>query len=111
MDLVRSAAEKLKMLRVHHILDTFLKDIFRKLGRFIGRHPILFLIVPLIASCLLSTGMFQVSYISDADYLLTPTNGMGRKERALAEKYFPTNFSIRSTIKNVRISRREVIWI
>ena len=29
---------------------------------------------------------------SDADYLLTPTNGMGRKERALAEKYFPTNF-------------------
>jgi len=93
MDLVRSVAEKIKMLRVHHILDTFLKDIFRSLGRFIGRHPIVFLIIPLIASCLLSTGMFQVTYISDADYLLTPTNGMGRKERALAEKYFPTNFS------------------
>ena len=51
------------MIRVHHILDTFLKDIFRSLGRFIGRHPIVFLIVPLVASCLLSMGMFQVTYI------------------------------------------------
>ena len=60
---MRSVGEKIKMLRVHHILDSFLKDIFRSLGKFIGRHPILFLIVPLIASCLLSTGMFQVTYI------------------------------------------------
>ena len=37
--------------------------------------------------------MFQVEYISDADYLLTPINGEGRREGALAEKYFPTNFS------------------
>ena len=31
--------------------------------------------------------------MSDADYLLTPVNGEGRKEKALAETFFPTNFS------------------
>ena len=60
---MKSIAEKIRMLRVHHVLDTFLKDLFRRLGRFIGRHPLVFLTLPLLASCVLSTGMFQVNYI------------------------------------------------
>ena len=84
---------KMRMFRKLGLLDNHLKEIFRTLGKFVGGHPLIFLVLPLIASCLLSTGMFQVEYISDADYLLTPINGEGRREGALAEKYFPTNFS------------------
>ena len=84
---------KMKMFRKLSLLDGYLKECFRSLGKFVGRHPLVFLILPMIASCLLSTGMFQVEYISDADHLLTPVNGEGRREKALAEKYFPTNFS------------------
>ena len=35
----------------------------------------------------------KVEYSTDPDHLLTPINGEGRQERALAERFFPTNFS------------------
>jgi hypothetical protein len=35
----------------------------------------------------------QVEYSTDPDHLLTPINGEGRQERALAERFFPTNFT------------------
>ncbi len=34
-----------------------------------------------------------MEYSTDPDHLLTPINGEGRQERALAERFFPTNFS------------------
>ena len=37
--------------------------------------------------------MLGVEYTTDQDYLMTPTNGDGNKEKAIAESYFPTNFS------------------
>ena len=39
----------------------FLKEVFRRLGRLVGRHPLLFLVVPMVASTILSAGMFQVA--------------------------------------------------
>ena len=81
------------MFRLHNLLDNFLKMSFRRLGKKIARYPVLFLIIPMGLSCLLSTGMLQVEYLSDPDHLLTPVNGEGRKEKSIAEKYFPTNFS------------------
>ena len=85
--------EKMKMFRLHNLLDNFLKETFRKLGKKIARYPVAFLIIPLGLSCLLSTGMLQVEYLSDPDHLLTPVNGEGRKEKSIAETFFPTNFS------------------
>jgi len=41
----------------------------------------------------MSSGFLNVEYISDPDYLVTPTNAQGWKEKALAEEYFATNFS------------------
>ena len=84
---------KIKMFRKLRLVDGFLKDIFRNLGKCVGRNPVIFLIFPLIISIILCTGMLQVEYLSDAEHLLTPVNGQGRKEKAMAEKYFPTNFS------------------
>ena len=83
----------MKMFRVHSLLDNFLKSLFRQLGKKIARYPVVFLIIPLGLSSILSTGMLKVKYLSDPDHLLTPVNGEGRKEKALAEKFFPTNFS------------------
>ena len=39
----------------------FLKEVFRRLGRLVGRHPLHFLVVPMVASTILSAGMFQVA--------------------------------------------------
>ena len=81
------------MLSRFKVIDSWLKVCFRSLGRKIGRHPLMFLLVPLIISFVLSSGMLRIEYSSDSDYLLTPINGEGRKEKAIAEKFFPTNFS------------------
>ena len=74
-------------------IDSCLKRWFGKLGEFVGHHYAVFLTLPVLVAGLLSSGMLQVVYSSDPDHLLTPLNGQGRQERALAEKYFPTNFS------------------
>ena len=74
-------------------LDWWLKQKFRLLGRVVGRHPAPFIIIPVLLAALLATGMLGVQYTSDPDELLTPVNGEGRQEKAIAEKFFPTNFS------------------
>jgi len=81
------------MLSRFKIVNIWLNLGFSKLGRTIGKHPLPFLLAPLIISCVLSTGMLWVEYSSDPDHLLTPINGEGRKEKAIAETFFPTNFS------------------
>ena len=74
-------------------LDKWLKTRFAELGEFVGKHRNIFLVAPILVSLVLSSGMLQVEYSSDPDHLMTPVNGEGRAEKALAEKYFPTNFS------------------
>ena len=74
-------------------LDKWLKTWFAHLGEFVGEHRVIFLVAPIVLSAVLSTGMLRVEYSSDPDHLMTPVNGEGRTEKALAEKYFPTNFS------------------
>jgi len=81
------------MLSRFKVINIWLKQGFSKLGRTIARHPLVFLLVPLVLSCVLSSGMLRVEYSSDPDHLLTPINGEGRREKAIAEKFFPTNFS------------------
>jgi predicted RND superfamily exporter protein len=59
----------------------------------VGRHPGPFIILPLVFSFFASTGMLGVRYNTDQDYLMTPTNGDSKREKAIAETYFSTNFS------------------
>ena len=74
-------------------VDQYLKQWFGALGECVARHRVTFLVVPVLVSLVLSCGMFWVEYSSDPDHLVTPINGPGRREKALAEKFFPTNFS------------------
>ena len=73
---MKKIIQKLKMFRLHNLLDNFLKCLFSPLLSFV-----------------LTTRMLKVKYLSDPDHLLTPVNGEGRKEKAIAENFFPTNFS------------------
>ena len=74
-------------------IDNWLKGRFRGLGQLVGKHPGPFILVPVILSVLCGSGMLGVEYNTDQDYLMTPTNGDGNKEKAIAESFFPTNFS------------------
>ena len=49
-------------------LDSALKEVFRRLGRLVGRHPLLFLVVPMVASTILSTGRFHVAGKNNLSY-------------------------------------------
>ena len=66
---MKAALHTLRMFRRHSLLDSALKEVFRRLGRLVGRHPLLFLVVPMVASTILSTGMFQVAVKNILSYL------------------------------------------
>ena len=78
---------------VTYFINHVLKRIFYQVGVFVSLHKFVFLLLPILTSCLLSVGLFQIEYSSDPDHLLTPVNGEGRREKEIAEEYFPTNFS------------------
>ena len=67
-DWVKAALHTLRMFRRHSLLDSALKEVFRRLGRLVGRHPLLFLVVPMVASTILSTGMYQVAGKNNLSY-------------------------------------------
>ena len=62
---------------------------FYKYGKFVGRHPLPFLVLPLIASGLLITGIFTSFELeSDPQYLYLPVGSRSLKER----EYFDSHF-------------------
>ena len=83
-------------------VDAALKTWFGQLGFLVGEHRIWFLVLPVLLAACLGSGMWFVEYSSDPDHLLTPLNGQGRTERALAERYFPTNFSHFDATRSLR---------
>ena len=83
-------------------VDSLLKTWFGNLGWFVGHHRNWFLVLPVLIAAVLGTGITFVEYSSDPDHLLTPLNGEGRAEKAMAEKYFPTNFSNFDATRSLR---------
>ena len=73
--------------------DYFLKICFEKLARAIGDHTGYFIIVPLLLTALLGTGLQRIVYESDPEYLFAPTNGPALRERAVVEEFFSSNAS------------------
>lgn len=80
-------------MSITNFIDNHLKSVFRRFGEFVASHKFWFLIIPILVCGVLSVGLLRIQYSSDPDHLLTPDNGEGRREKAIAEKYFPTNFS------------------
>uniref|UniRef100_A0AAY5KNF4 Uncharacterized protein n=1 Tax=Esox lucius TaxID=8010 RepID=A0AAY5KNF4_ESOLU len=68
---------------------------FQKLGGFVGRNPVWFLIVPLFISIGLGAGFYfledrQANGIEDQ---FTAIDGHAKKERFFVQKHFPQNHS------------------
>ncbi|XP_037076347.1 patched domain-containing protein 3-like [Pollicipes pollicipes] len=75
------------------VVDRALSVQFHRLGLAIGRRPGYFLLVPVLLSLLAATGVQQLRYQDDPEYLFSPETGRAKTERALANRLFPSNFS------------------
>lgn len=75
------------------IVDDTLKKVFFKLGVMIGNNPGYFIIVPLLLTALCASGFQRMNYNYDPEYLLSPSTGEAKQERAIMEKYFPVNYN------------------
>ena len=85
-----------------NFIDNHLKRYFYAFGVFLANHKFWFLFAPILVCGGLSVGLLQIEYSSDPDHLLTPVNGQGRRERAVAEKFFPTNYSKFDATRSIR---------
>jgi len=71
-----------------------IRQFFHKLGENIALHPWYFIICPIVVTCVLSIGYFNIRVEIDVEYLFTPNNGFSNTvEKVLMQKYFPTNDS------------------
>ena len=75
------------------IVDDTLKKLFFKLGVTVGHHPGYFLIVPALLTALCASGFQRMNYNYDPEYLISPSYGMAKEERAVMEEYFPVNYN------------------
>jgi hypothetical protein len=75
------------------VVDRALRSFFHWLGTNIGQRPGYFIIVPILLTALLATGVQQMNYNYDPEYLFSPTTGVAKDERAMLESFFPTNYS------------------
>ena len=74
------------------VVDDTLKKLFFKLGDLVGRQPGYFLIVPALLTALCASGFQRMDYNYDPEYLISPTTGPAKSERALMEQFFPVDF-------------------
>ena len=75
------------------VVDRALSAQFRRLGAHIGRKPGYYIVLPVVISLLAATGVQQLRYESDIEYLFSPVNGRSKTEKATVERLFPTNFT------------------
>ena len=74
------------------IVDDTLKKVFFKLGACVGRQPGYFLIVPALLTALCASGFQRLDYNYDPEYLISPSSGPAKQERAVMEQFFPVNY-------------------
>ena len=59
------------------------------MASFLAKYPIVFVIVSLITSLLLGTGIVGMTYENDVERLYTPMGSPSHKDREALERYFP----------------------
>ncbi|XP_077994821.1 patched domain-containing protein 3-like [Glandiceps talaboti] len=72
-------------------VESRLSKLFNRYGRFIGKHPLWFLIVPILVAMALASGMVFFHQNTDVEYLFTPEGSQAMKDRDRAEELFPLN--------------------
>ena len=68
-----------------------LSNVFYKYGKFVGRHPLPFLLVPPCVAFALMVGLINIESTGDAEYLYVPVNARGLDERDYFEDTFVFN--------------------
>lgn len=79
--------------KILHKFHDYLRCFFYEVGFNVGRRPSYFIIIPIFMTLLGLTGLQQMKYQRDPEYLFSPDNGEGKLERNLVEKYFALNYS------------------
>ncbi|XP_023235015.1 patched domain-containing protein 1-like [Centruroides sculpturatus] len=74
-----------------NVVHRHLSSSFRHLGRMIGRHPLYFVVIPLLFTVLSTLGLFRLQVIKDSEYLHVPSNGRTWKVKSDVEKFFRDN--------------------
>lgn len=74
-------------------IQKLLERLFYKYGKLVGRHPLPFIIGPVLLTLVLSFGLLNFVRIDDAEELYTPTNGPAKEEREIIRDRFPENDS------------------
>eukprot|EP00058_Branchiostoma_floridae_P024565 XP_002610055.1 hypothetical protein BRAFLDRAFT_125689 [Branchiostoma floridae] len=67
--------------------------LFALYGGFLARHPLPFLVLPVMLAAGLGVGMYFLESESSVEGLYTPDNGQGKAERAVVRVHFPVNDS------------------
>ncbi|XP_070560774.1 patched domain-containing protein 3-like [Ptychodera flava] len=68
-----------------------LARLYQRYGRFIGHHPLPFLLVPIFVAMGLAAGMVFFKENTDVEYLFTPDDSQAMKDRTRSEELFPLN--------------------
>ncbi|XP_067122460.1 patched domain-containing protein 3-like [Centruroides vittatus] len=67
-----------------------------RLGGWIGRHPVICIVAPIVITIICSTAFFTIKYETNIEYLYTPINGINRRNGQYLKNMFPndvaTNF-------------------
>ncbi|XP_078668839.1 patched domain-containing protein 3-like [Branchiostoma floridae x Branchiostoma belcheri] len=74
-------------------IERRISRLFALYGGFLARHPLPFLILPVVLAGGLGAGMYFMASDSSVEGLYTPDNGRGKTERAVVEEHFPVNDS------------------
>ena len=80
-----------KMGALYEDVEKFFGDIFASTGRFLARHPVVFILVSLITSLLLGLGLVNISYETKVERLYTPMGSQTMQDQARLHKSFPDN--------------------
>ena len=73
--------------------DLFLSAKFGSLGSWIARSPGTFILVPLLATLTMGSGVQNFVYASDVFYLFVPVNAQSITDAASIQDIFPRNVS------------------
>ncbi|XP_023235014.1 patched domain-containing protein 3-like [Centruroides sculpturatus] len=86
-------------------INRFISAKFRILGLYVGRHPFIFIIVPLIIASILSLGLKKYHLVYDTEYLYCPRSGRAIRDREVAETLFPPDENNFDIMKMMRFGR------
>jgi len=73
--------------------DLYLASKFSALGSCVGRSPGVFILVPILITMLMGSGVQQFVYLSDIFYLFVPVDARSIQDHSKINSYFPENLT------------------